>query len=65
MNWRIFIAAALSVAVALLLAGAPIFAVAVGIAGAAFLNYRKRKKSGNGSANNGNPAAPSTRMVTL
>ena len=65
MKWRLFIAAALSVAIALLLAGAPIFAVAVGIAGAALLNYRKQNKSGNGSAADGKPAAPSTRMVTL
>jgi len=65
MKWRLFIAAALSVAVVLILAGAPLFAVAVGIAGAGFLNYWKRKKNEPGSASNGNPAAPSTRMVTL
>jgi hypothetical protein len=46
MSWRIFIAAALCVAIALLLAGAPPAAVLIGIALVALLNYRNRLKSG-------------------
>jgi hypothetical protein len=65
MSWRIFIAAALSVAIALFMAGAPLFAIAAGIAGAALINYRKRKKSGTGSPSGSNAASPKTRMVTL
>jgi len=64
MNWRIFIAAALSVAIALFAAGAPPAAIAAGIVVAALWNYRSRNKSGRTRSKNGD-ISPSTRMVNL
>lgn len=43
MNWFWFNLAALIVFFALVLHGAPLFPVAVGVAGAALLNLRRRK----------------------
>jgi 4-hydroxybenzoate polyprenyltransferase len=64
MNWRLFIAAALSVAIALFAAGAPPTAITAGIVSAALWNYRSKTKSGRTRSKDGD-ITPSTRMVNL
>ena len=43
MKWKFFIGSCILVAGLLLKVGAPLFAVALGIAGAAFVNWNKQR----------------------
>ena len=43
MNWKYFIGSSILAAGLLIKFGAPIFAVALGIAGAAFVNWKKQR----------------------
>jgi len=44
MNWKYFLGSCILAAGLLLKAGAPIAPVALGLAGAAYLNYRKQRR---------------------
>ena len=44
-NWKFFIGACILSGGLLLKAGAPIFAVAIGAAGVAFLNWRRQRST--------------------
>jgi hypothetical protein len=43
MNWKYFIGSCILVAGLLIKVGAPVFAVALGIAGAAFINWKRQR----------------------
>jgi hypothetical protein len=45
MNWKYFIGASILAAGLLIKVGAPLFAVAMGIAMAAFLNWRRERRA--------------------
>lgn len=65
MSWRIFIAAALCVAIALFAAGAPPAAILLGIALVALLNYRNKRKSGTARIKNASKVATSSVSRTV
>ena len=45
MNWKYFVGSSILVAGALIKFGAPLLAVALGIAGAAFINWKRQQRA--------------------
>jgi hypothetical protein len=44
MNWKYFVGSSILVAGALIKVGAPLLAIALGIAGAAFINWKRQQR---------------------
>ncbi len=65
MSWRIFIAAALCVAIALFIAGAPPAAIFLGVALVALINYRNKKKNGVAGTSHRISAQPASTSRTV